>query len=572
MVPLAPAVSFQSIRTSPFTSGQRFSVSHTTGSYPSATNSPSKSMGYGWLLSAALAAALASWAFNALVRLVWRPRALARSLRAQGVRGPPYRLFDDGSLGDIRRLRAAGARLRLDVADHDFTPIAQPQFREWIPLYGRVFLYWFGPTPNICVADYAMAKQLLQERTGLFAKNRTNANLLRLLGEGLVLADGDDWHRHKKVVHPAFNIDKLKIMTATMADCARSMVTGWEAELASQRNKGGQPQQVTVELSEQFEELTADVISHTAFGSSYKAGKRVFQALKELQFIAFSTLFTVQVPGFRYLPTARNVRVWKLDREVRSTLMEIIESRLAAKDKAGGYGDDLLGLMLEACAPEHGGAQLLSMDEIIDECKTFFFAGQETTSHLLTWAMFLLSTHPDWQHKLREEVLRECGGRDDDRAPTYDMLNKLKLMNLFVLETLRLYSPVPLIRRRTKAPAELGGGIVVPEGTTLSLPIATMHRDKEVWGDDAGEFNPLRFDGAATRSAPKNLSALLAFSSGPRSCIGQNFAMVEVRAVLAAILQRFKLTLSPEYVHAPTDVITLRPKYGLPMIITSVDA
>jgi PHYB activation tagged suppressor 1 len=261
--------------------------------------------------------------------------------------------------------------------------------------------------------------------------------------------------------------------------------------------------------------------------------------------------------------------VWKLDREVRATLTKIITNRLAAKDKAG-YGNDLLGLMLEACAPKHGGEQLLSMDEIIDECKTFFFSGQETTSHLLTWVMFLLSTHPDWQDKLREEVRRECGD-GTDRAPTHDMLNKLKLTNLFVLETLRLYSPVPLIRRRTRTAVELGG-IVVPENTLLTMPIATMHRDKEVWGDDAGEFNPLRFDGGVTKAAPKNLSALLAFSSGPRSCIGQNFAMVEVRAVVAAILQRFKLTLSPEYVHAPTDVITLRPKYGLPMIVTADDA
>jgi cytochrome P450 family 709 len=107
--------------------------------------------------------------------------------------------------------------------------------------------------------------------------------------------------------------------------------------------------------------------------------------------------------------------------------MQIIKARLAAKDKAG-YGNDLLGLMLEACKPERdGGPQLLSMGEIIDECKTFFFAGQETTSHLLTWAMFLLSTHPEWQERLREEVIRECGGRDEHRTPTHDMLNKLKL-------------------------------------------------------------------------------------------------------------------------------------------------
>jgi PHYB activation tagged suppressor 1 len=325
-----------------------------------------------------------------------------------------------------------------------------------------------------------------------------------------------------------------------------------------------------VEVGQQFTELTADVISHTAFGSSYLRGREVFAAQRELQHIAFASINNVRVPGMGYAPTKANVRRWRLERKVRDTLMAIIGERLAAAGEARGYGTDLLGLMLEANADGAGGKRAMSMDEIIDECKTFFFAGQETTSHLLTWVMFLLSTHPDWQDKLREEVRRECGD-GTDRAPTHDMLNKLKLTNLFVLETLRLYSPVPLIRRRTRTAVELGG-IVVPENTLLTMPIATMHRDKEVWGDDAGEFNPLRFDGGVTKAAPKNLSALLAFSSGPRSCIGQNFAMVEVRAVVAAILQRFKLTLSPEYVHAPTDVITLRPKYGLPMIVTTADA
>jgi cytochrome P450 len=141
-------------------------------------------------------------------------------------------------------------------------------------------------------------------------------------------------------------------------------------------------------------------------------------------------------------------------------------------------------------------------------------------------------------------------------------------VNLFLLETLRLYSPVPLIRRWTRLPVQLGG-VTVPQDALLTIPIATIHRDKEVWGDDASEFNPLRFD-SGSGGGGKNLSALLAFSMGPRACIGQNFAMVEARAAVAAILQRFKLTLSPAYVHAPTDVITLRPKYGLPMIISSV--
>ncbi|VAH43419.1 unnamed protein product [Triticum turgidum subsp. durum] len=266
----------------------------------------------------------------------------------------------------------------------------------------------------------------------------------------------------------------------------------------------------------------------------------------------------------RYLPTEKNLKIWKLDKDVRSMLMNIIKTRLENKDTMG-YGNDLLGLMLEACAPEHGQNPILSMDEIIDECKTFFFAGHDTSSHLLTWTMFLLSTHPEWQEKLREEVLRECG----NGAPTGDMLNKLQLVNMFLLETLRLYGPVAVIQRKAGSDLEVGG-IKVPEGTVLTIPIATIHRDKEVWGEDANEFKPMRFENGVTR-AGKHPNALLSFSSGPRSCIGQNFAMIEAKAVIAMILQRFSFSLSPKYVHAPMDVITVRPKFGLPMVLKSLE-
>jgi len=544
------------------------------------------------MVAAAVAAVLASWAFNALVHLVWRPYAITRRFRAQGVRGPEYRFFT-GSLGEIKRLRGEGAAVTLDVDDHDFIPMVQPHLRKWIALYGtsssvvtdlvagvlrpssalerflgrivvfltyeapcvaagKTFLYWTGARPNVCVTDVNVVRQVLFDRTGLYPKNLMNPHISRLLGKGLVLTDGDDWKRHRKVVHPAFNMDKLKMMTATMSDCARSMMYEWEAQLA----KGGE---VEIELSSRFEELTADVISHTAFGSSYDEGKRVFLAQRELQYLAFSTFFNVQIPALKYLPTEKNLRTWKLDKQVRGMLMDIIKTRLANKDTAG-YGNDLLGLMLEACAPEHGETPMLSMDEIIDECKTFF-AGHDTTSHLLTWASFLLSTHLEWQDRLREEVRRECG----DEVPTGDALNKLKLVNMFLLETLRLYGPVSLIQRKTGSDLDLGG-VRVPEGAILTIPIATIHRDKEVWGDDAGEFKPERFENGVTRAA-KYPNALLSFSSGPRSCIGQNFAMIEDKAMVAMIVQRFALELSPKYVHAPMDVITLRPRHGLPMLL-----
>lgn len=125
----------------------------------------------------------------------------------------------------------------------------------------------------------------------------------------------------------------------------------------------------------------------------------------------------------RYLPTERNRQKWMLEKKLRNTLMHIIESRLASK--GSGNGNDLLGLMLKDCTATDRGKQeriSLAMDEIIDECKTFFFAGYETTSLLLTWTVFLLSVYPEWQEKLREEVLKEFR----KETPSGNNLSKLK--------------------------------------------------------------------------------------------------------------------------------------------------
>lgn len=116
--------------------------------------------------------------------------------------------------------------------------------------------------------------------------------------------------------------------------------------------------------------------------------------------------------------------MWKLEGKMRNTLVGIIQSRLTSKDS--GYGNDLLGLMMDSNMKKEGMG--LNMNEIIDECKSFFLAGQETTAHLLTWTVFLLSTYQEWQEKLREEVVQECGME----IPCIDNLNKLKLVTLII--------------------------------------------------------------------------------------------------------------------------------------------
>lgn len=141
---------------------------------------------------------------------------------------------------------------------------------------------------------------------------------------------------------------------------------------------------------------------------------------------------------------------------------------------------------------------------------------------------------------------------------------------MVLLETLRLYGPVVLMGRKAERAMTLGG-INIPKDTSLIIPIALINRNKKLWGADADEFNPLRFANGVSQAAT-HPNALLSFSIGPRACIGQNFAMLEAKMVLAMILQRFSFSLSPKYKHAPMDVLTLQPKYGLPVVLKPLQA
>ncbi|EEE59120.1 hypothetical protein OsJ_11004 [Oryza sativa Japonica Group] len=449
-----------------------------------------------------------SWLWDyIIVPHIWRPYIAAKRLREQGIRGPPYK-FLKGCNEDVKKMKDAADDLVLDVHDHNYLP------RE-SPLY-----------------------------TGLGQSLESASSTMS--GPGRFFQANDD---------------------KTMVACAQNMVKELEDQASS--NKNGETQ---VELDKQFQELTADIISHTAFGSSYKLGIEAFHAQKELQEIAVKSLLNVQIPGFSYLPTKGNWRKLTLEKKLRGTLMQIIQSRLSSK--GSGYGSDLLGLMLEACiATDQGREQhqlSLSIDEIIHECKTFFFAGHETTSLLLTWTVFLLSVYPEWQARLRLEALRECGKEN----PNGDNLSKLKearkLMSMVFLETLRLYGPALFLQRKPLTDITVGE-TKIPKDHAIIIPSAIMHRDKEIWGDDTDEFNPLRFQNGVTRAA-KVPHALLAFSIGPRSCIGQNFAMLEAKSVMAMILKKFSFTLSPNYVHAPVDLLTLQPKFGLPVVLRLLDA
>ncbi|KAK7269528.1 hypothetical protein RIF29_22259 [Crotalaria pallida] len=482
----------------------------------------------------------------------------AQHFHKQGVMGPPFSIVS-GSLHEIKAMVKDESEKVLDSHSHDITQRVIPYIHKWSSLYGKTFLYWYGTQPRICILDPEMAKEILSKKFGYYAKPKARPSVVTMLGNGLVLANGLEWVKRRRILNPAFSVDKLKDMISRMAECTVSMLDEWKRQATESKDKSK-----TIEMNREFQELTADIIAHTAFGSSFAQGKEVFHAQREIQKLCLASNVDVFIPGSQYFPTKSNIKIWKLDRKIKKKLEHIIESRLNNSQTSNDsldctYGDDLLGVMMDTGKTSIGPK--LNMNEILDECKTFFFAGHETTATLLTWTVYLLSLHIEWQDKLRQEVAQNCC----TPIPNADMISKLKIVNMVLLEALRLYCPPIELRREASEDMKLGK-LLIPKGTYLGIPITMIHRSKEYWGEDANEFNPLRFINGVGKAA-KHPNALLAFAVGPRNCIGQNFAMLEAKTVMALILQRFSWSLSPHYKHTPVNHFTLQPQHGLPVIV-----
>ncbi|XP_020530345.1 cytochrome P450 734A1-like [Amborella trichopoda] len=311
-----------------------------------------------------------------------------------------------------------------------------------------------------------------------------------------------------------------------------------------------------MEVNKELHKLTADLISRTAFGSNYEEGNHIVKMQEEQMIYVSESLRSVYIPGFRFVPTKKNRRRWKLEREIRSAFRKLIQKKEGERENCG----NLLGLLLTTNKVQEREDQKMDLEEIVDECKTFYFAGKETTANLLTWVVVLLAVHTEWQNKAREEVLRVC-----KEFPDADNLNDLKIVEMIVNETLRLYSPAPFLQRETNKDVKLGR-YYLPSGTQLDLPISAIHHDTSLWGEDAEDFNPQRFIGGPS-VARKHMAAFVPFGLGPRICVGQNLALIETKVVLAMLLQRFSFVISPTYVHAPMLDITVQPQYGAHIVL-----
>ncbi|KAI7725332.1 hypothetical protein M8C21_029680 [Ambrosia artemisiifolia] len=480
----------------------------------------------------------------------WIPKRVKYVMSSQGISGPPY-VFIYGNLKEISNMVKRSTSSPMDTSHYIF-PRIQPHLDSWFRIYGKNILYWQGPQAELVVTEPELLKQLMSVREISMGKLDVGPIYNKILGGGLVLAQGDKWAKQRKLATHAFNGERLKNMVPVMVESAKMMLKRWKDSGTKE-----------MEVYDEFKMLTSEVISRTAFGSNYEEGKQVFQKLAELSLLVSKTTYKIRLPGIGMIFKDKDdVESDKLQAGIEYLIMQMIRNR----EKTISSGDedksatDYLGLLLKE-HHDNDDNYKLSIQDVIGDCKTFYSAGHGTISLLLSWLTLVLGIHTEWQEKAREEVQEVFGNQN----PTSEGIARLKKMGMIINETLRLYPPGISTTRKVLKETRVGN-LVLPSNLNIQIPALALHLDPGIWGEDAHLFRPERFSEGIANAVNNNPGAFLPFGYGPRICVGSNFVMNEAKITLSMILQRYRFTLSPNYVHEPVQLVTLRPKSGIQML------
>lgn len=374
------------------------------------------------------------------------------------------------------------------------------------------------------------------------------AILQRVLGKGLVMLEGPDWNRHRRILHPSFNERFLKQqLNRSVPGKVQKLVQFW-------RRAGVREINVAAHMSN----LTLDVIGDIAFSHDFKGMDSIERwseqestdRLPELSDLLISSMNQVfRVSAYRVLlyvmklsfldragrrsDVAMNAAADQVIRRARA----LVQERSAASASTSRYEPkSILELLVDAKAGEDEKRSLSDV-ELRDEVKTFIVAGHETTSTWAYWALFALCQYPDVQQKVYEEVTEHANG---DESMNLDVVEKMTYLDAFLKETLRFFPPVGMMFRFNTQEEALGG-VQVPPDSRIIIPIHLLHRSPKYW-DQPETFLPERW--LSTGNAPyTHPMAFIPFSAGPRICIGYKFATMEAKLILAPLIRAFKFQL-----------------------------
>ncbi|XP_006663754.2 cytochrome P450 714C3 isoform X1 [Oryza brachyantha] len=342
-------------------------------------------------------------------------------------------------------------------------------------------------------------------------------------------------------------------MIQLIEDATGPVLEAWECMI----DDSGGCREIVVD--DYLRNLSADVIARACFGSSFTKGEEIFCKLRQLQkAIAQQDAFVGLSALWKYLPTKSNQEIRTLDEQVRLLILEVAKEHRHHQDPHNG----LLSAIIDGAQDGRSAAE--AEDFIVGNCKTIYFGGHESTAVTAIWCLMLLATHPEWQERARAEAMEVCRGRTPLDG---DALCRLKIVTMVIQETLRLYPPASMMMREALTDDVRLGDVDVPRSTIVQVPRLMLHLDKDAWGADADEFRPERFANGVAAAACRAAHMYVPFGHGPRTCIGQNLAMVELKVVLARLLSKFAFSPSPTYRHSPAFRLTIEPGFGLPLMV-----
>jgi cytochrome P450 len=349
-------------------------------------------------------------------------------------------------------------------------------------------------------------RRLLVRHHGKYIKGPGFERVKMLLGNGLIVSDGETWRRSRRMIQPAFTRQNIHRLIGLMADCAMARVERW-MPIAEQ----GAPLDITREMSD----FALELILRCIFGHDYEtrilgAGENPF--------------------GFLSKESERNLRIVMQVRETRALILDIIRERRA---RGSGWAPDFLSMYMEATDKEGEG---FSDEELLDEIVTLIVAGYETSAGTLNWSWYLLAKHPQAEESLLAEARLSLPAAE---AVDQDSVTGMTYAQQLLEETLRLYPPVWIFSRRAVEDDELAG-FDVATGTDIYLSPYILHRTAEYWPDPE-RFDPDRF--APGTSYSKGERPYFPFSLGPRRCLGEYFSFLEMKIHLGLLIQRFHMTL-----------------------------
>ena len=404
--------------------------------------------------------------------------------------------------------------------------------------YGDIAFFKLGAERCYFVNDPQHVRDVLVTHQRNFTKSRGLERAKKLLGEGLLTAEGATHLRHRRLLQPAFHRDRITAYGNVMVDYAVR---------ARQRWRDGQ----TIDISKEMMKVTLSIAGKTLFDTDVESSAdEVGAAVTEV----LESFWLNLLPGADFLeklpiPTLQRAHA------ARRRLDALIYRMIADRRASGGDRGDLLSMLIASQDDE--GARGLTDEEIRDEAMTILLAGHETTANALMWTLYLVSQNPSAERKLHDEIDGVLG----DSLPTTAHYPQLAYTRRVVTESMRLYPPAWIIGRRAINEYALGEYVVPPRGVIFMSPYV-MHRDRRFF-NRPDEFDPDRWTPAFESTLPK--FAYFPFGGGARQCIGEQFAWMEGVLVLATLAQRWRLQLDPTQRIVPQPLITLRSKHGMSM-------